>query len=145
MTLRLDVAFAAMLKIGATVHGKRRIAPIIGGRFEGDRLRGKVLPGGADWVINRPDGPMAIDVRITLETDDEALIYVTYQGLFKAGPEAMARFNRGEPLDEADYVLRTVVRFETGAEPYRWLNDLLAIGVGENTAQGPAYTIFEVL
>lgn len=145
MTLRLDVAFPAMLNIGTTVHGRRRIAPITGGSFEGERLRGIVQPGGADWVINRPDGAMAIDVRLVLETDDKALIYTTYQGLFKASPDAMARFNRGEMLAESDYVLRTIVRFETGVDTYRWLNDRLAIGVGRNTPAGPVYTIFEVL
>jgi hypothetical protein len=145
ITLRLDVAFDAMLRIGTTVLGRRRIAPILGGEFSGARLRGVVLPGGADWVINRPDGAMAIDVRIALRTDDEALIYLTYQGLFKAGAEAMARFNRGERLAEDEYRLRTIARFETGAPPYDWLNDLLAIGVGTQTSQGPVYQIFEVL
>ena len=145
LTLKLKVAFDAMVNIGKTGQGRRRIAPITGGVFEGERLRGEVLPGGADWVINRPDGAMAIDVRIALKTDDEALIYCTYQGLFKAPPETMARFNRGEILDEREFVLRTQVRFETGAEAYFWLNDMLAIGVGQQTAAGPIYTVFEVL
>lgn len=145
LTLELQVAFDSMLNIGKTVLGRRRIAPILGGSFEGDRLRGQVLPGGADWVINRPDGAMAIDVRISLKTHDDALIYCTYQGVFKAGPEVMARFNRGELLDESEFRLRTHVRFETGAETYLWLNDLLAIGIGQQTADGPIYTIFEVL
>ena len=145
LTLKLDVAFGAMLSIGTTVHGRRRIAPITGGSFEGERLRGEVLPGGADWVINRPDGAMAIDVRIALRTDDGAAIYCSYQGLFKAAPEVMARFGRGELLEPGEFRLRTVVRFETGAEPYAWLNDLLAIGVGRQTAQGPIYDVFEVL
>lgn len=145
MTLNLDVAFGEMLAIGVTAVGRRRIAPILGGSFEGERLRGTVLPGGADWVINRPDGAMAIDVRIALKTDDAALIYCTYQGLFRAAPEAMARFNRGERLDDGDYRLRTLVRFETGAERYGWLNDGIAVGVGRQTTVGPIYTIFEVL
>ena len=145
LTLTLQVAFDAMLNIGKTVHGRRRIAPILGGDFRGDRLSGQVLPGGADWVINRPDGAMAIDVRIALQTHDGALIYCTYQGVFKAAAEVMTRFNRGEQLSEAEFVLRTQVRFETGAEAYLWLNDLLAIGVGRQTAAGPVYTIFEIL
>ncbi len=145
LNLRLRVAFDSMLNIGTTVHGRRRIAPILGGAFEGDRLSGQVLPGGADWVINRPDGAMAIDVRIALKTDDGAMIYCTYQGVFKAEPEVMARFNRGELLADGEFKLRTHVRFETGAAPYLWLNDLLAIGVGQQTADGPLYSIFEIL
>ena len=133
-----------MVNIGAMAQGRRRIAPILGGRFEGERLRGAVQPGGADWVVNRPDGVMAIDVRITLATHDDVAIYCTYQGLFRAEAEAMARFNRGERLQEAEYSLRTVARFESGAASYAWLNDILAIGVGRQTVNGPVYDIFEI-
>jgi hypothetical protein len=117
LTLRLDVDFRGMQRIGDTVAGRRRVAPITGGRFEGERLKGEVLPGGADWVINRPDGHMAIDVRITLKEADGALIYCTYQGLFR----------------------------RRGAEKHRWLNDVLAVGVGRQTADGPVYDVFEIL
>jgi len=144
-TLHLDVGFNAMVGIGATPQGRRRIAPILGGRFEGERLTGVVLPGGADWVINRPDGVMVIDVRITLMTHDGVPVYCAYQGLFRAEAEAMARFNRGEQLPPDAYSLRTVTRFESGAAGYAWLNDLLAIGVGRQTGGGPVYEIFEVL
>ena len=145
MTLTLAVDFAATLGIGAMAQGRRRIAPITGGQFSGDRLAGSVLPGGADWVIYRPDGAMAIDVRITLKTDDDALIYCTYQGLFKAEAEPMTRFMRGEMLGEDEYRIRTIVKFETGAPKYQWLNDTLAIGLGQQTATGPIYRIHEVL
>jgi hypothetical protein len=52
-----------------------RASPIrsLAARFEGDRLRGKVLPGGADWTLKRPDGVVELDLRITLQTDDGAL------------------------------------------------------------------------
>jgi len=146
LTLTLQVAFDKMLNVGATVIGRRRIAPILGGTFEGERLRGTVLPGGADWVVNRPDGHMAIDVRIALVTDQGANIYVTYQGLFRAAStEIMARFNKSAALGPEEYKIRTIVKFETGSERYAWLNDMLAVGVGDQTATGPVYTIFEVL
>ena len=57
--------------MGAALAGLRRIAPVTGGTFAGERLSGTVI-GGADWVINRPDGVMVIDVRLTLKTDDGA-------------------------------------------------------------------------
>lgn len=144
-TLNLTVGFGAMTQIGQMPQGRRRIAPILGGTFEGERLNGVVQPGGADWVINRADGIMVIDVRITLVTHDGAPIYCTYQGLFRAEKEAMARFNRGEQLSEDEYSLRTVTRFESGAPAYNWLNDLLTVGVGRQTVNGPVYEIFEVL
>lgn len=145
LTLTLQVDFAGMLNIGETAGGRRRIAPIFGGAFEGPRLKGAVLPGGADWVINRPDGVMVIDVRITLKTDDGALIYCTYQGRFRAPPEPMARFSRGAMLADHEYMLRILARFETGAAQYAWLNDALVVGSGRQTATGPIYTLHEVV
>ena len=74
-TLRLDVDSRNSVQIGTTPEGRRTIAPVSGGIFEGDRLSGEVLPGGADWVRFRSDGTMMIDVRLTLQTVDGASIY----------------------------------------------------------------------
>lgn len=145
LTLTLQVAFDKMLDIGAVPAGRRRIAPILGGTFEGERLKGAVLPGGADWVINRPDGVMVVDVRLTLETDDKALIYLTYQGRFVAAPETMKRFNRGALLEDHEYSLRVIPRFECGAPRYAWLNDVIAVGSGRQTATGPIYSFYEAV
>lgn len=143
ITLSLTVDFAGMSVIGKTPAGVRRIAPVTAGAFSGARLRGIVLPG-ADWVINRPDGVMVIDVRLTLRTEDDALIYLTYQGRFLAAPEAMARFGRGMLLDPSEYSLAINARFECGDERYVWLNDVVAVGTGEQTRDGPVYSIFEI-
>ena len=143
-TLTFEVGLREMQTIGVTYRGLRRVAPILAGRFEGERLNGAFLPGGADWVINRPDGVMMIDVRATLKTDDKALIYLTYQGLFRASPKVMQRFGRGEMLESGEYSLITTPRFETGAPAYAWLNDLTCVGVGEQTAAGAIYTLHEV-
>jgi len=143
LTLTLTVDFRGMTGIGQTPAGLRRIAPVTGGTFAGERLNGTVV-GGADWVINRPDGVMVIDVRLTLSTDDGALIYLTYQGRFLAEPEAMARFGRGAVLDPAEYSLAITARFECGDPRYSWLNNVLAVGTGEQTATGPIYSIYEI-
>src|SRR5258705_14013534 len=79
MTLQVVVPPPQML--GAVPHGRRVIAPITSGSFEGPRLRGKVLPGGGDWTLLRSDGVLELDLRITLETDDGALISMTSLGL----------------------------------------------------------------
>ena len=71
-TLTLDVDFARITAVGTTPAGFRGIAPVSGGRFAGERVTGRVLPG-HDWFVTRADGALAIDVRLTLETDDGAL------------------------------------------------------------------------
>ena len=144
ITLTLTVDFAGMVNIGATPAGLRRIAPVTGGSFVGERLNGVVLPGGNDWVINRADGVMVIDVRLPLKTDDNALIYLSYQGRFLATPDAMERFAKGIPLDPSEYSLAMVAKFECGDARYDWLNNVVAVGTGERTATGPIYSIFEV-
>jgi hypothetical protein len=87
---------------------------------------------------------MVIDVRLTLKTDDGALVYLTYQGRFLAEPEVMARFAKGAVLDPSEYSLAVVARFESGDQRYRWLNDAIVVGTGEQTASGPVYSLFTV-
>ena len=79
MLLRLTTA--AIQEIGSTPHGTLSIFPVTGGSFEGERLRGKVLAGGGDWVTAKADGTFELDVRVTLETDDGALIHMTFTGM----------------------------------------------------------------
>jgi hypothetical protein len=144
MTLTLVVGFDRMTTIGATPAGLRRIAPVDGGSFGGDRLGGTVMPGGADWVLNRADGVMVIDVRLTLRTDDGANIYLAYGGRFRAAPEAMARFAKGALLAPEDYSLAVRATVECGAPRYAWLNDAVVVGTGLQTATGPVYTLYEI-
>lgn len=141
----MTLAVAGMQTIGATPQGNRRIGLVAGGTFQGERLRGTVLPGGADWIIVRPDGCTTLDVRLVLETDDKAAIGMTYRGL-RHGPAAvMDRLNRGETVDPSEYYFRTAVAFETAAPKYDWLNRIFAIGTGRRPPEGPVYDIFEVL
>ena len=143
ITMSLAVDFAGMIGIGQTPAGLRRIAPVIAGEFSGERLSGIVLPG-ADWVVNRPDGVMVIDVRLVLKTNDAALIYLTYQGRFLAEPGVMARFAKGALLTPEEYSLAITAKFECGDDRYAWLNNVIAAGTGEQTASGPVYSIFAI-
>ena len=143
LTMQLTVDYAGIKVIGPTPAGLRRIAPVTGGTFSGERLRGTVL-GGADWLINRADAVMVIDVRLTLETDNGALIYLAYQGRFLAEPEVMARFAKGAQLQPHEFSLAMTAKFECGDPRYSWLNNAVVVGTGEQTPTGPIYTLFEV-
>jgi hypothetical protein len=142
-TLTLQVA--GMQAIGATPGGNRRIGLVAGGSFQGERLRGTVLPGGADWIMLRPDGATTLDVRLVLQTDDGATIGMTYRGMRHGPPAVMERLNRGENVDPAEYYFRTAVAFETAAPRYDWLNRIVAVGTGRRPPEGPVYDVFEVL
>jgi hypothetical protein len=132
--------------IGAGPAGYRRIGPVSGGSFQGDRLRGVVLPhAGGDWLLLRADGAFQQDVRLTLQTDDGALIYMSYRGVRHASPEVSAQLARGERVPPSQYYLRTAPFFETAADKYAWLNTIVSVGVGERLPDGAVYDVFEVL
>ena len=132
-------------EIGVLPQGRRRIIPIEGGKFEGPRIRGQVLPVGADWMLIRPDGVAVIDVRATLQTDDDALIDMRYSG-YRHGPtDVMQALAAGEHVDPATYYFRIAVILETGAEKYSWLNRIVAVGTGRRIPEGPIYDVYEVL
>jgi len=143
--MTLQVVVPPPQRLGAVPHGTRVIAPITSGAFEGPRLRGRVLPGGGDWTLLRSDAVLELDLRITLETDDGALISMTSFGLRHGPPEVLAALARGESVDPSTYYFRTAPRFETSAPQYEFLNRLIAIASGDRRASGPIYTIDEVL
>lgn len=127
----------------------RRIRDSVGeGTFAGRRMRGELLPGSADWRLIRHDVTSVIDARVMLRTDDGALIYMSYGGRVVVPPDMLAQVRdpaRRHLLDPAAYYFRTTPTFETGAEPYRWLNNIVCIGTGRLTTRGVDYEIFEVL
>jgi hypothetical protein len=143
--MELRLATAPTQQLGAGPHGVRTTFPITGGDFAGERVRGVVVPGGADWVLRRPDGVLEVDLRITLETHDGALIHLTFQGLRHDGPQAKAAVDRGALPDPTSYYFRTLPRFETADPRYLFLNRLLAVGRGEIRAGGPVHLIDEIL
>jgi len=143
-TLRIDLHPSQM--VGATPLGERRIVPVSGGDFLGERIRGRVLPfAGADWLLQRADGALQQDVRLTLETDDGALILMSYRGVRHASPEVSARIARGDEVGADEYYLRTAPFFETAASRYAWLNLIVSVAKGRRVPGGVIYDVFEIL
>jgi hypothetical protein len=144
-TIKADVDAPPQL-VGAVPHGyTRRVMCVSGGRFEGERLRGRVLPGGADVVLERPDGGLHLDVRLVLETDAGELVYMTYSGRRNGPtPEIMKKIVNREPIARGADYFRVAVQFESGAPGLQWLNDRIAIGTGTREPNGPVYDIWEV-
>lgn len=142
----ISMTLHPVLELGATPAGDRRIFSVSGGEFSGERLRGTVLPeGGLDWLLLRADGAFQLDARLTLRSNDGALILMSYRGVRHGSPEVNARILRGERVPPADYYLRTAPFFETGEPAYAWLNTVVAVGIGERRSGGVTYQVFEVL
>ena len=109
-------------------QGTRTIAQIVGGRFEGPRVKASVQTPAGDWITNRTDGSYRLDVRLTLKTDDGALILVTYNGIGQTT-------NVGASL-------RAAPLFETGDSRYAWLTRLQAVAVGERAGTTVSYDVY---
>src|SRR5580692_1229428 len=125
-TLRAETGTRTVVENGP--QGTRTIVQVVGGRFEGPRLKASVLTPAGDWITNRADGSYRLDVRLTLKTDDGALILVTYNGI-------------GQTLN-AGASLRAAPLFETGDSRYVWLTHLQAIGVGERVGTKVVFDIY---
>ena len=142
--LRAEIALGPPQELGDTPAGRRRIIPIIGGSFHGERLNGRVLAGGADWQIVRADGVAELEARYTLETSDGARIYVQNFG-YRHGPaDVLRRLADGKPVEPSLYYMRTTPRFETAAERYGWLNRTICVATGARRAESVELDIFEV-
>jgi hypothetical protein len=143
--LRMDIECAPPHELGQTSRGRRRVVTVTGGTFVGERLQGRILPGGGDLALVRPDGVFEPNAQFLLCAEDGSLIHLRYNGLWHAPAPVLERLMRREgPVDPSEYYFRTAVFFETGAEPYRWLNRLLAIGCGIPKPGGIIYDVHEV-
>ncbi len=134
--------------VGPTPEGYRAIYCVTGGTFKGERLSGTFLSqGGADWVKIRSDGSIAVDVRACAQTDDGALIYITYLGRIVIPPEIQAQvldMSAADRPDPSQYYFRVAPLFETSSEKYAWLNHICAVGVGQIVQGGVEYKVYAV-
>jgi hypothetical protein len=130
---------------GEIGHGVRRIIPIVGGEVEGDGINGKVCAFGADFQIIRPNQLIELEAKYAFETDDGAVVYVENKGI-RFGPlELLEKLKRGDPVDPKLIYFRTVPKFETGSEKYRWLMENLFIGSAARHAGRVVIDVHQVL
>lgn len=143
MTLHADVR--TITDIGACPFGTRFIADVSGGHFEGDRLRGTIHPSGGDWLLIDAEGIGHIDVRLTLETDDGALIYVQYYGVLVMNEQVNSALTRNGTTDYGDTYFMTNPRYETADKRYKWLNRIMSVAEGRLAPGAAEYQVFELM
>ncbi len=142
----LEAVLSPPQMMETTPNGQRKIVPVAGGTFTGERLNGVIMPsGGHDWAMTRSDGALILDVRLVLETHDGEHILMTYRGIRTGTPAVLARIAAGEYVDPSEYYFRIIPFFETGSKKYEWLNSIVCVGFGDRVKAGPRYTIHEIL
>ncbi len=114
-----------------TPSGLRMVSEISDARWDGERLHASQKgAAAADWLVLAADGTGLVDVRLLLETDDGALVYVSYGGraFFPAeGPQQ----------------IMSAPRFETGDPRYVWLNRVQAVAKGSLDGFDLTYEVYE--
>jgi hypothetical protein len=130
--LEARVNIGPLVNIGASAYGVRRLIPITGGSFRGPRLRGEVVPGGADYQVVRPDGVTTVEAKYTLRASDGALIYIANRGIIVRGEAP------GPSGDVTTAYVRTAPEFEAPIGLHDWLNKSLFVGTldASNSTQG---------
>ena len=141
----ITVEIGGVTSAGETGHGVRRIIPITGGTVKGDDINGKVCPFGADFQIIRPNELIELEAKYAFETDDGAIVYIENKGVRFGPVDLLQKLKRGEPVDPKLIYFRTVPKFETGSEKYRWLMENLFIGSAARHADRVIIDVHQVL
>jgi hypothetical protein len=132
-------------EVGNTVHGKRRVIPILGGEAQGQGWSARVLRGGADFQMIVNETLAELDARYVLETDAGDLIFVQNRAVRTASPEVMGRLIRGEKVDPQLVYFRCTPQFETASKSLAWISEKLFIGTGARHPDKVVMRFFEVL
>lgn len=127
---RVSYEIGEPISVSSGAAGGRTVGEIISARFDGERLRASLKGvAAADWAFVEPSGRVLIDARLTIETDDGAVILVNYLGR----------------MDARSGIIYSSMYFETGDDRYEWLTRIL--GVAKGSARGPTveYDVYEVV
>jgi hypothetical protein len=143
-TADVTIQVGQPITVGETHEGLRRVVPILGGHIVGPRLKGTILPAGADYQVIRADGYTTLDARYVARLDDGVMIYIVNTGVRFGPPEIMARIARGESVNPALVYFRTTPRFETAAADHQWLTRPLFLATGARHPDRVEITVFEV-
>ena len=116
--LQLKVTIGEAYGIDNTQHGRRTIIPITGGTFEGPKLKGTIINGGADYQLNTEERT-ELEAIYCIRTDDGINIHVRNRGIIYNGKDA-----EGHPT----FYFRAAPTFEAPADSkYAWLNNALFV------------------
>ena len=116
------------LSLGRSPIGERRMVPILGGRFQGPRIRGSIMGGGADRQLIRDDGVRQLEAIYEMRADDGAIISVRNNVLIHDFP--------GEPR----YAFSTLA-ITAPEGPHDWLNKGVFVGTLQKPNELPQVLI----
>ena len=109
--MQLKVTIGEAYSCGETQHGERIVIPITGGTFEGPKLKGTILSGGADYqLVNKTLKRTELEAIYCIKTDDGVCIHIRNRGIISDG------------------YFKCTPQFEAPADSkYAWLNNALFV------------------
>jgi hypothetical protein len=148
LTVQVSAPIEAGEVIGLNSRGRRRIIPITGGRIEGPRLQGRVLPGGADFQLVVSPTTTDLDARYMLALDGPQHggqhIFVQNHALRRGSAEDIAKLVRGEPVHPDAIYFRCIPTFEVSSPALAWLTESLFLGTGARYPDRVEMSFFRV-
>lgn len=141
----LSISVGPAQELGECSGGRRRVIPLLGGTLTGPRLKGRVIPGGADWQTLRADGVTLLQARYTVQMDDGPIVGIINTGVRTAAPEIVERLTAGEVVEPHLYYFRATPVFEIGPGPYQWLTEHVFVCVGERSPEAVRLKVYQVM
>jgi hypothetical protein len=139
----VDARLGPLEDHGITRAGHRRVVPIADGQVTG-MFDARILPGGADWQLVRPDGAIEIDTRYSARTSAGEYVHFRTSGVRSGPPEILEALLRGDPVDPSQYYFRVTVRLETSAPRLAMLERSIFVASAIREADRVSYTAYRV-
>lgn len=141
---RLDLTYDRPLVFDSQA-GQRGFFRVVEGIVSGQRLNGRIVDDGGDWIVFRPDGLVETDSRMMIEAEDGTIVYLRSRGVLRAGADKLAGYRAGEGLDAGTAYYRTAPYFDTPVGAHDWLTKTLFVGTGSFAGDRATLDIHEIL
>ena len=142
--MRLAVEVSVPVEFGEIDGVTKRMIPITGGWFEGPSVKGKVIPGGADWQYIRPDGVAVLEARYTLQTDDGHYVSIVNRGFRHGVPGLAAMIASGRKVPRSAYYFMSAPVFEASDKNLAWLTKAVFVADAERLADRVIVDVWQV-
>lgn len=129
--------------LGEGADGWRRIVPIISGTAEGE-IAGRVLAGGADFQVRRPDGVTELEARYPIAIDDGTVLEVTNIALRAGSPDDIQRLMAGEEVEPERIYFRGSPRLRAPRGRWEWVNRTVFVATGIRRPSAVEIAVFAV-
>jgi hypothetical protein len=125
--------------------GERNYWIVSEAELEGPKIKARIAAPGSDWMRVSNDGFWRPDVRVPFQTDDDETVLMHYTGLVQQTDAFKQAAESNRPTEWSDQYMRLTMRFDAGAERYRWLNTSLFVAKGRLLGTGRIeYAVYRI-